>query len=64
MYGLEFGWLNGALGVILRGAAMTLFHIAVTTVADTLISIVLASARSASPGLRLDPIQAAINSAG
>ena len=43
MSGLEFGWLNGALGVILRGAAMTLFLIAVTTVAGTLISIVLAA---------------------
>lgn len=45
MSGLDFGWLSGALGVILRGAAMTLFLIAVTTVAGTLISVVLAAAR-------------------
>ncbi|ASJ74905.1 amino acid ABC transporter permease [Granulosicoccus antarcticus] len=45
MSSLDFGWLNGALQVILRGAAMTLFLIAVTTVAGTLISIVLAAAR-------------------
>lgn len=45
MSGLDFGWLNGALEVILRGAAMTLFLITVTTVAGTLISIVLAAAR-------------------
>jgi polar amino acid transport system permease protein len=45
--GLDFGWLNDALGTIMRGAAMTLFLIAVTTLAGTLISVVLAAARRA-----------------
>jgi polar amino acid transport system permease protein len=42
---LDFGWLSDALGAILRGAAMTLMLIAVTTVAGTLISILAAAGR-------------------
>ena len=44
-YGLHFGWLYDALGLIAQGAAMTLLLIAVTTVAGTALSILLAAAR-------------------
>jgi polar amino acid transport system permease protein len=42
---LEFGWLNDAIGAILRGGAMTLLLITVTTLLGTAISIVLAAGR-------------------
>ncbi|MBB3236663.1 amino acid ABC transporter permease [Phyllobacterium endophyticum] len=44
-YTLDFGWLNGAVGMIARGAAMTIFLIAVTSVAGTILSIFGAAAR-------------------
>lgn len=52
-YALDFGWLNGAIGMIARGAAMTIFLIAVTTVAGVILSIFGAAAkRSRYPILR------------
>jgi polar amino acid transport system permease protein len=48
--GLQFGWLVPSLGAILRGAATTLFLIAVTTLLGTAISILFAAARRS--GLR------------
>jgi polar amino acid transport system permease protein len=42
---LEFGWLNDAIGAILRGGAMTLLLITVTTLLGTVISILLAAGR-------------------
>ena len=44
-YSLDFGWLYDALGAIARGAAMTIFLIAVTTVLGTVISVLGAAAR-------------------
>ena len=44
-YTLQFGWLYEALGAIGRGAAMTIFLIAVTTVAGTVLSVLGAAAR-------------------
>ena len=44
-YTLQFGWLYDALGAIAQGAAMTMFLIAVTTVAGTLVSVICAAAR-------------------
>ena len=44
-YNLEFGWLYDALGAIAQGAAMTVFLIAVTTVAGTVLSVLGAAAR-------------------
>ena len=52
-YALDFGWLNGAIGMIASGAAMTIFLIAVTTVAGVILSIFGAAAkRSRYPILR------------
>ena len=52
-YALDFGWLNGAIGMIASGAAMTIFLIAVTTVAGVILSIFGAAAkRSRYPVLR------------
>ncbi len=52
-YALDFGWLNGAIGMIASGAAMTIFLIAVTTVAGVILSIFGAAAkRSRHPILR------------
>jgi polar amino acid transport system permease protein len=42
---LDFGWLNAAAGAILRGSAMTLLLILVTTLIGTIISILLAAGR-------------------
>ena len=42
---LDFGWLNEAVGAIVRGSAMTLLLIAVTTLLGTAISILLAAGR-------------------
>jgi polar amino acid transport system permease protein len=42
---LEFGWLNDAIGAIMRGGAMTLLLITVTTLLGTVISILLATGR-------------------
>ncbi len=44
-YTLQFGWLYDALGAIAQGAAMTIFLIAVTTVAGTVLSVLGAAAR-------------------
>jgi polar amino acid transport system permease protein len=44
-YTLQFGWLYFALGAIAQGAAMTIFLIAVTTVAGTVLSVLGAAAR-------------------
>jgi polar amino acid transport system permease protein len=44
-YALDFGWLNGAVGMIASGAAMTIFLIAVTSVIGTILSIFGAAAR-------------------
>ncbi|MDB5523022.1 MAG: transporter permease [Rhizobium sp.] len=44
-YALDFGWLNDAAGMIARGAVMTIFLIAVTSVAGTALSILGAAAR-------------------
>ena len=44
-YNLEFGWLYDALGAIARGAAMTIFLIAVTTVAGTVLAVLGAATR-------------------
>lgn len=44
-YGLDFGWLQDALGAIARGASMTIMLIAVTTVFGTGISVILAAGR-------------------
>jgi len=44
-YTLDFGWLNGAVGMIASGAAMTIFLIAVTSIAGTIFSIFGAAAR-------------------
>ena len=44
-YTLQFGWLYDALGAIAQGAAMTMFLIAVTTVAGTVVSVLGAAAR-------------------
>ncbi|MBZ9655950.1 amino acid ABC transporter permease [Phyllobacterium lublinensis] len=52
-YALDFGWLNGAIGMIARGAAMTIFLITVTTIAGIILSIFGAAAkRSRYPILR------------
>ncbi len=47
---LDFGWLSGAFEAILRGAAMTLMLIAVTTLAGTFISILAAAGRRSGIG--------------
>jgi polar amino acid transport system permease protein len=44
-YELEFGWLYDALGAIAQGAVMTVFLIAVTTVAGTVLAVLGAAAR-------------------
>ena len=44
-YTLQFGWLYEALGAIAEGAGMTVFLIAVTTVAGTVLSVLGAAAR-------------------
>ena len=44
-YTLQFGWLYDALGAIAQGAAMTVFLIAVTAVAGTVVSVLGAAAR-------------------
>lgn len=44
-YDLDFGWLYDAVGAIAQGAAMTIFLIAVTTVAGTVLSVLGAAAR-------------------
>jgi len=44
-YTLQFGWLYEALGAIAEGAGMTIFLIAVTTVAGTVLSVLGAAAR-------------------
>ena len=44
-YNLEFGWLYDALGAITRGAGMTIFLIAVTTLFGTVLSVLGAAAR-------------------
>ncbi|MEK1889179.1 MAG: amino acid ABC transporter permease [Phyllobacterium sp.] len=52
-YALEFGWLYGAIGMIASGAAMTIFLIAVTSLAGVTLSIFGAAAkRSRYPILR------------
>lgn len=50
-YELEFGWLYDALGAIAQGASMTVFLIAVTTVAGTVLAILGAAARRSRYGL-------------
>ena len=44
-YVLDFGWLTDALGLIANGAAMTMFLIAVSAVAGTVLSILGAAGR-------------------
>ena len=50
-YTLQFGWLYDALGALAQGAAMTIFLIAVTTVAGTVLSVLGAAARRSGYGL-------------
>ncbi len=47
---LDFGWLGGALGALAQGAGVTLFLIAVTTVAGTLVSILCAAGQRSGVG--------------
>ena len=44
-YTLDFGWLKDAIGTIASGAGMTLFLIAVSASAGTVLSILGAAAR-------------------
>ena len=44
-YALDFGWLKDAAGMIASGAVMTIFLIAVTSVAGTILSILGAAAK-------------------
>jgi len=48
-YSLDFGWLEGAAGAIGRGAATTVFLIAVTTLAGTFLSILGAAGKRSGP---------------
>ncbi|PDQ22804.1 ABC transporter permease [Mesorhizobium sanjuanii] len=50
-YGLDFGWLAGAVGAIARGAATTILLIVVTTLAGTFLSILGAAGRRNGPAL-------------
>ncbi len=55
-YALDFGWLKDAVGMIASGAVMTIFLIAVTAVAGTILSILGAAARRS----RLPVVRSAI----
>lgn len=46
---LDFGWLAGAAGAIARGASVTVFLIAITTIAGTVISVAAAAGRRSGP---------------